>query len=115
MFAYSVRKGTLAARGLPDDVPPEVKQRRLAHIIEQQRKITAEFYAAQVGRRERVLCESLSRRKATELLGRTDAFRPVIIITTGGVGVGDLVDVVIHQAGPGTLYGRPVTAENPEP
>ena len=114
MFAYSERKGTLAARKLPDDVAPEVKQRRLAHIIEEQRKITAEIYAAQVGRRERVLCESLSRRKATELLGRTDAFRPVII-TADGVGVGDLVDVVVDRAGPGTLYGRLATAENQEP
>jgi tRNA-2-methylthio-N6-dimethylallyladenosine synthase len=114
MFAYSERKGTLAARKLPDDVPPEVKQRRLAHIIEQQRALTAGIYAEQVGRRERVLCESLSWRKATELLGRTDAYRPVIV-TGDGVGVGDLVDVVIHRAGPGTLYGRLPTADNQQP
>lgn len=114
MFAYSERKGTLAARKLPDDVPAEVKQRRLAHIIEVQRQITAESYAAQVGRRERVLCESLSRRKSSELLGRTDAFRPVIL-TANGVGVGDLVEVEIHRAGPGTLYGRLPAGDNPQP
>ena len=111
MFAYSERKGTLSARKLPDDVPAEVKQRRLARIIEEQRKITAEIYAAQVGRRERVLCESPSRRSATELLGRTDNFRPVIVATSQGAGVGDLVDVVIDRAGPGTLYGRPLSEE----
>lgn len=112
MFAYSERKGTLAARKLPDDVPAEVKQQRLARIIEQQRKITAEIYAAQVGRRERVLCESVSRRSQTELLGRTDAFRPVIV-TAEGVGVGALVDVEIHRASPATLYGRLPEADHP--
>ena len=114
MFAYSERKGTAAARKLPDDVSAEEKQRRLAHIIEQQRSLTAKIYAAQVGRRERVLCESLSKRKATELLGRTDAYRPVIV-TADGVGVGDLVEVEIHQAGPGTLYGRLPSAESKQP
>jgi tRNA-2-methylthio-N6-dimethylallyladenosine synthase len=114
MFAYSERKGTLAARKLPDDVPAEIKQGRLAQVIEQQRKITAEIYAAQVGRRERVLCESLSRRSATELLGRTDAFRPVILAAEGA-SVGQLVDVVIHRTGPGTLYGRPAEKEQEQP
>jgi tRNA-2-methylthio-N6-dimethylallyladenosine synthase len=110
MFAYSERKGTLAARKLPDDVPAEVKQRRLAHIIEVQRKITAEIYASLVGQRERVLCESPSRRSLAELLGRTDNFRPVIV--AAGPAVGDLVDVVIDRAGPGTLYGQPLGVES---
>jgi tRNA-2-methylthio-N6-dimethylallyladenosine synthase len=111
MFAYSERKGTLAARQLPDDVPAEVKQHRLARVIEEQRKITAETYAAQVGRRERVLCESPSRRSPAELLGRTDAFRPVILPAGPDAAVGDLVDVVIERSGPGTLYGRRPAAE----
>jgi len=105
-FAYSERKGTLAARKLPDDVPAEVKQQRLARIIDEQRALTAEIYAAQVGRRERVLCESISRRSTDELLGRTDNYRPVIV--SAGPAVGDLVDVVIDRCGPGTLYGRPI-------
>jgi tRNA-2-methylthio-N6-dimethylallyladenosine synthase len=111
MFAYSERKGTLAARKLPDDVPAEAKQRRLAYVIEEQRRITAEIYAAQVGCRERVLCESPSRRSSAELLGRTDNFRPVIVPASQGACVGDLIDVVIDRAGPGTLYGRPLGEE----
>jgi tRNA-2-methylthio-N6-dimethylallyladenosine synthase len=110
LFAYSERKGTLAARKIPDDVPADVKQRRLAHLIEEQRAITAGIYASQVGRRERVLCESLSRRTASEMLGRTDTFRPVIV--TGGGAVGQLLDLVIDRAGPGTLYGSPLPKEN---
>jgi tRNA-2-methylthio-N6-dimethylallyladenosine synthase len=111
MFAYSERRGTEAARRLPDDVPAETKQRRLADVIERQRRITAEIYAAQVGCRERVLCESLSRRSAAELLGRTDAFRPVIVAGGPGVEVGSLVDVTIERAGPGTLYGSAAAPE----
>jgi tRNA-2-methylthio-N6-dimethylallyladenosine synthase len=111
MFAYSERHGTLAARQLPDDVPAEIKQRRLARVIEAQRRITAEIYAAQVGRRERVLCESRSRRSAAELLGRTDGFRPVIVPAGPDVKVGSLVNVTIERAGPGTLYGRAASPE----
>jgi tRNA-2-methylthio-N6-dimethylallyladenosine synthase len=106
IFAYSERKGTLAARKLPDDVPAEVKQRRLAYVLEGQRKITAEIYASMVGQRERVLCEMPSRRSSSELFGRTDNYRPVIV--SAGAAVGDLVDVLIDKAGPGTLYGRPL-------
>jgi tRNA-2-methylthio-N6-dimethylallyladenosine synthase len=111
-FAYSERKGTLAARKLPDDVPADVKQRRLARIIEEQRAITAQGYAEQVGRREKVLCESLSRRSASEMLGRTDGYRPVIV-TADGFGVGALIDVDIDRAGPGTLYGRLPATDRP--
>jgi tRNA-2-methylthio-N6-dimethylallyladenosine synthase len=110
MFAYSERKGTLAARKLPDDVPADIKQRRLATIIEEQRKITSEIYASLVGQRERVLCELPARRTPTELLGRTDNYRPVIV--SGGAALGDLVDVVIDRAGPATLYGRPLGKES---
>jgi tRNA-2-methylthio-N6-dimethylallyladenosine synthase len=111
MFAYSERKGTFAARKMHDDVPAELKQQRLARVIEAQRKITAEIYAAQVGKRECILCESPSRRSANELLGRTDSFRPVIVSAHHGAAVGDLLDVVIDRAGPGTLFGHPLTEE----
>jgi tRNA-2-methylthio-N6-dimethylallyladenosine synthase len=111
MFAYSQRRGTPAARHLPDDVPAEAKQQRLAHVIEAQRRITADLYRAQVGRRERVLCESPSHRSAAELLGRTDAFRPVIVAQGAGVAVGRMVDVVIERSGPGTLHARATARE----
>jgi tRNA-2-methylthio-N6-dimethylallyladenosine synthase len=110
-FAYSERRGTLAARKLPDDIPAEIKQRRLAQVIEAQRKLTAATYAEQVGRRERVLCEVPSRRSSAELLGRTDAYRPVIVPASPGVAAGSLVDVIIERSGPGTLYGQPLAEE----
>jgi tRNA-2-methylthio-N6-dimethylallyladenosine synthase len=104
-FAYSERQNTEACRSMPDDVPPEVKQRRLAHIIEVQRAITGEIHAAQVGRRESVLLESRSRRSQDELMGRTEHFRSVIVPARPDVNLGDIVDVVIERANSATLFG----------
>ena len=85
MFAYSEREGTYAARKMPDTVPEAVKQRRLAEVIAVQRRISGEINAAQVGRRERVLVESPSRRSDREFLARTDTFRSVIVPAGEGV------------------------------
>jgi tRNA-2-methylthio-N6-dimethylallyladenosine synthase len=105
-FAYSERQNTEACKSMPDDVPAEVKQRRLAHIIEVQRSITGEIHAAQVGRREPVLLESRSRRSPDELLGRTEHFRSVIVPARPGVNLGTIVDVVIERANAATLFGE---------
>jgi tRNA-2-methylthio-N6-dimethylallyladenosine synthase len=108
MFAYSERGGTYAARKMPDTVPEETKRRRLAEVIAMQRRITAEIFAAQVGRRERVLLEAPSKRSADELLGRTDAYRAVIVPGGPGLEPGALRDVVIERASAATLFGRAV-------
>ena len=103
MFAYSEREGTTAARKMPDTVPEDVKQRRLARVIALQKRITAEILRAQVGRRERVLVEHVSKRSASELLARTDEFRAVIVPAGPGVELGALVDVTITRATSATL------------
>jgi len=108
MFVYSEREGTTAARKLADDVPPEVKQRRLAEVIERQKRITSEIYREQIGRPARVLVEGQSKRNPDELFTRTDAFRPVIIPATPGVVPGTLLDVVIERTTAATMFGRPV-------
>jgi tRNA-2-methylthio-N6-dimethylallyladenosine synthase len=105
-FAYSERSGTYAARKLPDTVSEAVKGRRLAEVIALQRRITAQGNAQRVGRRERVLIESVSRRASDEYLGRTDDYRSVIVPAAPGVSPGALVDVEIQQANAATLIGR---------
>jgi len=104
-FVYSEREGTTAARKLPDDVPAEVKQRRLAQVIALQQRISGQVYAGQIGRRERVLIEGPSKRNADELFGRTDAFRAMVVPAAPGVGPGSLVDVVVQRASFATLFG----------
>jgi tRNA-2-methylthio-N6-dimethylallyladenosine synthase len=107
-FAYSEREGTYAGRKMPDTVPEEIKQRRLASAIALQRRISAEINAAQIGRRERVLIESVSKRNDAELLGRTDAFRTVIVAAGPDLAPGAFVDVLIERANAATLFGRVV-------
>jgi tRNA-2-methylthio-N6-dimethylallyladenosine synthase len=103
MFAYSERDLTFAAKKLPDDVTPEVKKRRLAEIVALQETISAEVFAAHVGRRERVLVHGPSKRDPAQLMGRTDGFKTVIL--PAGVGaVGELVDVTITRATMATLF-----------
>lgn len=103
MFAYSERDLTFAARKLPDDVGEPTKKRRLAEIVALQEQISVEVFAAQVGKRERVLVHGPSKRDPNQLMGRTDGFKTVIL--PAGVGaIGELVDVTIQRATMATLF-----------
>jgi tRNA-2-methylthio-N6-dimethylallyladenosine synthase len=104
-FAYSEREGTTAARKMPDTVSGEVKSRRLAEVIALQQRITGAIMAAEVGRRARILIERTSKRADDELMGRTDAFRSVIVPAAADLGPGDLADVTITRATTATLFG----------
>lgn len=106
MFAYSERPGTYAARKYADDVPEEVKKRRLAEIIALQTRIAAERNAARVGRREVVLVEGPSKRSEAQLAGRTDSNHMVVFDRPEGVRPGDYVRVEITSSTSATLFGR---------
>ncbi len=105
MFAYSERDLTFAAKKLPDDIAPAIKQKRLAEIVALQEQISAQVFAAHVGRRERVLVTGPSKRDPAQLMGRTDGFKTVIL-PAGVGGVGELVDVTIERATMATLFAR---------
>ncbi|MBA3455586.1 MAG: tRNA (N6-isopentenyl adenosine(37)-C2)-methylthiotransferase MiaB [Deltaproteobacteria bacterium] len=105
MFAYSERDLTVAAKKLPDDIDEATKKRRLQEIIALQERVSAEVFAAHVGRAERVLVHGPSKRDPAQLMGRTDGFKTVIL--PAGVGaVGELVDVTIERATMATLFAR---------
>ena len=70
-FKYSTRPGTLASRRLPDDVPEAEKTRRIVTLQARQREIQSGLLSRVVGREVEVLVDSLSRRSAAELSGRT--------------------------------------------
>ena len=109
MFAYSERDLTFAAKKLPDDVPEATKKRRLAEIVALQEQISGEVFAAHVGRHERVLVFGASKRDATQLMGRTDGFKTVIL--PSGVGaIGETVDVTIARATMATLFAAALPA-----
>lgn len=70
-FKYSARPSTLASKRLPDDVPETEKTRRIVMLQDRQRKIQSRLFARMTGSEVEVLVDSLSRRRATELSGRT--------------------------------------------
>ena len=105
MFSYSERELTVAARKMPDDVPPQIKKARLQEIIALQEGISREIYAAQVGKRERVLVHSSSKRSEEQLVGRTDGFKSVIL-PKGNLLPGDFTDVTIVRSTMATLFAK---------
>ena len=104
MFKYSERPGTYASKRLPDDVPEEVKVRRLNEIIALQNRLSAESNARCVGRTYEVLVEGVSKRSRDQLFGRTEQNR-VVVFDRGTHHIGDLVQVRITESSSATLKG----------
>ena len=78
MFMYSERPDTFAARKYIDDVPEEVKKRRLTEIITLQNRISMENNKTEIGRTHKVLVEGPSKRSDVQLCGRTDTNKMVV-------------------------------------
>lgn len=107
MFKYSERPGTFAAGHLPDDVPEEVKSRRLQEIIALQNELGHRSNLRDVGREFEVLVEGESRRDRNRLSGRTSQNK-VVVFDRGAYRVGDYVRVRITGCTPATLFGEPL-------
>ena len=108
MFKYSERPGTYASKHLPDDVPEEVKLRRLNEMIQLQTQISAERNAMDVGREFDVLVEGYSKRSREQLFGRTSQNK-VVVFDKGAHRIGDTVRVKITSSSSATLKGEKVT------
>ena len=107
MFKYSERPGTHASKHLPDDVPEEVKIRRLNEIIALQNRLSAEANARCVGKTYEVLVEGVSKRSRDQLFGRTEQNR-VVVFDRGSHRIGDFVMVKITESSSATLKGEEV-------
>ncbi|MBQ9477206.1 MAG: tRNA (N6-isopentenyl adenosine(37)-C2)-methylthiotransferase MiaB [Bacteroidales bacterium] len=102
MFYYSERPGTLAARKYPDDVPLEVKTRRLNEIIELQNGLSLRSYRADIGKTYRVLVEGPSKRDASCLCGRASNNKMCVWPDTEHK-AGEYVDVTVTDCTSATL------------
>ncbi len=111
-FIYSQRPGTPAA-SLPDDVPQEVKQQRLARLQEQLNGQARAISESMVGSTQRVLVERPSKKDKQELAGRTENNRWVNFAGPAGL-IGQFVDVVIVEARPQSLRGRLASIAPPQ-
>jgi tRNA-2-methylthio-N6-dimethylallyladenosine synthase len=104
-FKYSERPNTLASKRMPDDVPEDVKSARLTELQDRQRDIQATLHARAVGTTVEVLVDSVSRRRETELSGRTTG-NTVVNFPGEADLLGQLVHVTIERTGPNSLWGR---------
>ena len=107
MFKYSERPNTKAARKFKDDVPEEVKSRRLTEIITKQRKHSMERNLSRVGKTFKVLVEGFSKRSELQLFGRT-THNSVAIFPRENFKPGDYVQVLITDCNSATLIGKTV-------
>ena len=103
-FKYSERPDTRAAKRLPDTVPDEEKTSRLMELQALQRAIQLDLHAGSIGDTARVLVDSRSRRRATELSGRTTQ-NTVVNFPGSNKWLGQMLDVHIEAAGPYSLRG----------
>ena len=104
-FKYSPRPNTLAEKRLADDVSEAEKTRRIVTLQALQRDIQTELNAALVGRTVDVLVDAASRRRATELSGRTSG-NVVVNLPGPNEWIGRTVPVRIERSGPHSVWGR---------
>lgn len=104
MFKYSERPGTYASKHLKDDVPEEVKVRRLNEIIALQNQLSMESNQRDINKVFEVLVEGVSKRSRDQLFGRTQQNK-VVIFDKMNYKIGDFVNVKIIEASSATLKG----------
>ena len=104
MFAYSERERTFAHRKFEDDVPEDVKKRRLNEIIQTQMATAAELNKQEIGATHTILVEGPSKKDPSQLSGRTDTNK-MVIIDDHGYQKGDYVEVEITGSTAATLLG----------
>lgn len=105
MFFYSERPGTLAARKYTDDVPHDVKIRRLNEIISLQTKHSLERNQNDIGKTFKVLVERRSKKSELDNCGRNDQNK-MIVFPAENSKPGDYVYVKVEQVTSATLIGR---------
>ncbi len=107
MFKYSERPGTFAQRNLGDDIPEDVKTRRLTEIINLQNHLSEESNKRDVGKEFEILVECTSKRSDEQLSGRTSQNK-MVVFDRGDHKIGDYVKVRITGCSSATLFGEEI-------
>lgn len=107
MFKYSERPGTYASKHFEDDVPEEVKIRRLNELIALQNSLSAQANQRCVGQDYEILVEGTSKRSREQLFGRTSQNK-VVVIDRDSWKIGDKVRVKITESSSATLKGEAI-------
>lgn len=110
MFKYSERPGTYAAKRLEDNIPEEIKNRRLQEIIDLQLELSRRSNEKDLGKEFEVLVEGFSKRSREQLFGRTEQNK-VVIFDKKSHRIGEFVRVKVTGFTPATMFGTSVTAD----
>ncbi|MEI6901225.1 MAG: MiaB/RimO family radical SAM methylthiotransferase, partial [Bacteroidota bacterium] len=105
MFRYSERPDTLAAEIYKDNVPDDVKERRLKEIIDLQQELSGKSNTLDLGKTYTVLAEGISKRSKEHLFGRTSTNK-VVVFPKENTHPGDYLEVVIRKVTSATLIGE---------
>lgn len=108
MFFYSERPGTLAAKKYEDDIPLEIKKRRLQEIIARQQEISLARNQRDIGKTFKVLVEGLSKKSDENMQGRNSANK-VIVFPGNHYQKGTYIDVKVYDCTAATLFGEVVS------
>ncbi|MBW7952803.1 MAG: radical SAM protein, partial [Chitinophagaceae bacterium] len=109
MFFYSDRPGTLASKRFVDDIPEEVKKRRLAEVVEMQNKLSAKSNAKDVGKTFKILIEGNSKKSDTDWMGRNSQNKVIVFPKENyNLKKGDYVQVKVNSCTQATLLGEVV-------
>ncbi len=107
MFFYSERPGTLAERRYKDDIPLEVKKRRLQEIVELQNRLSQESNKRDIGKIFKVLIEGDSKKSDKDWMGRSSQNKVVVFPKENfELKKGDYVDVMVNDCTQATLLGK---------
>lgn len=106
MFAYSERPGTLAHKKMKDDVPAEIKSRRLKEIINLQQELSLERMKTYINKVHEVLIEGTSKKSKDQWYGRISQNAVVVFTKTDQTKVGDFVNVLVNDCTSATLIGE---------
>lgn len=107
MFAYSERPNTPAAKKLVDDIPAEIKNRRLTEVIAKQQLHSLERNQMTIGKVHKILVEGFSKRSAEHLCGRNDQNK-MVVFPKENFKKGDYVNVLVTECTAATLIGNAV-------
>ena len=108
MFAYSERPGTPAHKKMEDDVPADIKQRRLTEVIALQGELSRKRMESYVGRNHEILIEGTSKKNENQWKGRNSQNAVCVFDKEEGQKLGDIVTVFVHGNTQGTLLGKTV-------
>jgi tRNA-2-methylthio-N6-dimethylallyladenosine synthase len=106
MFMYSERPGTVAARKYADDIPDEVKKRRLNEIIRLQNQVSYQSNQEDIGKTFKVLIEGDSKRSDGDFKGRNSQNKMMVFPKVEGLQAGDYCYVTVYDASSATLKGK---------